>query len=181
MGRLPWLDKLCACFCEIDFYASPFGTTEALFFRFVRPSEARKIFFRHVNGSVRPSVLSWPFLARFRAFAGERLEEMALILHANVSWPTSKTIRLWSRSVSCFWSHFYLVKWVKLVFFACFRRKHGGNRLKFCMLLFIDHRQKWLDYSDGLFIFFTFWRYFDLVKRFNFGVFWHFLTKAWRE
>ena len=48
------------------------------------------------------TTLPWPFLTRFRAFAGERMEEMALILHANVSWPSSEMIRLWSRSVFFF-------------------------------------------------------------------------------
>ena len=30
---------------------------------------------------------------------------------------------------------------------------HGGNGLKFCMLMYHDHLQNWLDYGHGLFIF----------------------------
>ena len=37
----------------------------------------------------------------FRAFPGERMEEMAwnFFLHADVSWPPSELISLWLRSV----------------------------------------------------------------------------------
>ena len=33
------------------------------------------------------------------------------------------------------------------------RRAHGGNDLKFCMLMYLDHYQNWQDYSYGLLIF----------------------------
>ena len=33
------------------------------------------------------------------------------------------------------------------------QRTHGGNRLKFCMLMYLGHLQNWLDYSHGLLIF----------------------------
>ena len=33
-----------------------------------------------------------------------------------------------------------------------FRRTHGGNDLKFCMLMYPDHLQNWLDYGHGLLI-----------------------------
>ena len=29
-------------------------------------------------------------------------------------------------------------------------RTHGGNGLKFCMLMYLDHLQNWLDYGHGL-------------------------------
>ena len=35
----------------------------------------------------------------FRAFPGERMEKWPEILHADVSWPPSELISLWSRSV----------------------------------------------------------------------------------
>ena len=35
----------------------------------------------------------------FRAFSGERMEEMASIFHADVSWPPSELFSLWSWSV----------------------------------------------------------------------------------
>ena len=33
------------------------------------------------------------------------------------------------------------------------RRRHGGNGLKFCMLMYLWHLQNWLDYGHGLLIF----------------------------
>ena len=33
------------------------------------------------------------------------------------------------------------------------RRMHGGNSLKLCMLIYLDHLQNWLDYGHGLLIF----------------------------
>ena len=33
------------------------------------------------------------------------------------------------------------------------QRMHGGNGLKFCMLMYLGHLQNWLDYGDGLLIF----------------------------
>ena len=47
-----------------------------------------------VHPSVRPSVRRG-----FRAFTGEHMEGMAWNFHADVSWPPSELIRLWSRSV----------------------------------------------------------------------------------
>ena len=35
-------------------------------------------------------------------------------------------------------------------------RTHGGNGLKFCMLMYLDHIQNWLVYSHGLLIFIIF-------------------------
>ena len=32
------------------------------------------------------------------------------------------------------------------------RRTHGGNGLKFCMLMYLEHLQNWLDYGHGLLI-----------------------------
>ena len=32
-------------------------------------------------------------------------------------------------------------------------RTHGGNSLKFCMLVYLGHLQNWLDYGHGLLIF----------------------------
>ena len=33
------------------------------------------------------------------------------------------------------------------------RRTHGGNGLKFCMLMYLGHLQNWLDYGHGVLIF----------------------------
>ena len=59
------------------------------------------------------------------------------------------------------------------------QRTHGGNGLKFYMLMYLKHLQNWLVYGRGLFL--KFWHYFDLVKRVKFGVSGHFLEYAWRK
>ena len=33
-----------------------------------------------------------------------------------------------------------------------YRGKHGGNGLKFCILMYLDHLQSWLDHGHGLLI-----------------------------
>ena len=60
------------------------------------------------------------------------------------------------------------------------RRMHGGNCLKFCMLVYLDHLQNWLVYGHSLLIFLI-WHYFDLVKRAKFGVSGHFPENAWMK
>ena len=37
--------------------------------------------------------------------------------------------------------------------FSGISRTHGGNGLKFCMLMYPDHLQNWIDYGHGLLIF----------------------------
>ena len=81
-------------------------------------------------------------------------------------WPHSELIRLGSWSVSSFWHHFDLMKLVKftvsghflencsnLGFPGIFWRMHGRNSLKFCMLMYPDHLQNWLDFGHSLLIF----------------------------
>ena len=75
------------------------------------------------------------------------------ILHADVSWPPSELISLWPRSVN--FSNFgTILTRVKLGFPGISWRTHGGNGLKYRMLLYPDHLQNWLDYGYGLVIFF---------------------------
>ena len=65
---------------------------------------------------------------------------------------------------TCTWIHWSvrptvtLLRHVRLERFpGICRRTHGGNALKFCMLMYRDHLQNWLesdlDYGHGLFIF----------------------------
>ena len=77
------------------------------------------------------------------------------ILHADVSWPPSELISLWSRSgdfsnFGAFWT-----KWngSNLGFPGISQRTHWGNGLKFCTLMYLDHLQNWLVYGHGLVIF----------------------------
>ena len=77
------------------------------------------------------------------------------ILLADVSWPSSELISLWSWSVD--FSNFgtILTKWngSNLGFPGISRRTHGGNGLKFCMLMYLDHFQNWVVYGHSLLIF----------------------------
>ena len=97
--------------------------------------------------SVRPSVCP----ERFRAFAGEWPE----ILHADVLWPPSELIILWSRSIHFppFGATLTLWNGSNLGFPGISRRMHGGNGLKFCMLMYLDHLQNWLVHGYGLLLF----------------------------
>ena len=76
-------------------------------------------------------------------------------LHTDVSWPPSKLVRLWSWSVD--FSHFgvILTWWNRsnLGFLGISWRTHWGNGLKFCMLMYPNHRQNWLDYGHSFLIF----------------------------
>ena len=75
------------------------------------------------------------------------------ILHADVSWPPSALIS---------YSHGLLI-FLNLALFwlgettQCYpdvsRRMHWGNSLKFCMLMYPDHLQNWLDFGQALLIF----------------------------
>ena len=60
------------------------------------------------------------------------------------------------------------------------RRTHGGNGLKFCMLMYLGHLQNWLDYGHGLLIFLllaSLW----LSEMSQCGVSGHFPENAWWE
>ena len=77
------------------------------------------------------------------------------ILYADVSWPSSELISLWLWSVD--FSNFgaILTEWNRsnLGFLGISRRTHGGNGLKFCTLMYLEHLQNWLVYGHGLLIF----------------------------
>ena len=77
------------------------------------------------------------------------------ILHADVSWPPSELISLWPRSVdfSNFGAILTLWNGSNLGFPGISQRTHGGNGLKFCTLMYLDHLQNWLVYGHGLLIF----------------------------
>ena len=70
------------------------------------------------------------------------------IYYAAVSWPPSELIRLWIRSgdLSNFGGS-------NLGFPGIFWKSHWGNGLKFCMLIYPDHFQNWLDYGYSWWIF----------------------------
>ena len=80
---------------------------------------------------------------------------MSEILHADVSWPLSELITLWVRSADFSYFGTILTQWngSNLWFLGISQRTHGGNSLKFCMLMYPDHFQNWLDFGHGLFIF----------------------------
>ena len=63
------------------------------------------------------------------------------ILHADVSWPSSELVSLWPQSVnfSNFGANLTLWNGSNLGFPGISRRTHGGNGLKFCTLMYLDH------------------------------------------
>ena len=77
------------------------------------------------------------------------------ILHADVSWPSSELISLWPRSVdfSNFGAILTLWNGSNLGFPGISRRTHGGNALKCCMLMYLDHLQNRKVYGHSLLIF----------------------------
>ena len=69
------------------------------------------------------------------------------ILHADVSWAPSELISKWPRSILTWWNG------SNLGFPSTSWRKHGGNGLKFCKLMYLDHLQNWLVLGHGLLTF----------------------------
>ena len=100
-----------------------------------------------VPSSVRLSVrLSGEVSGHFQENAWREWSE---ILHADVSWPPSELSRLWSQSVD-----FPLFDpTLTLGFPGICQRMHGGNGLKFYMLMYLDHLQNCLVHGHGLLIF----------------------------
>ena len=96
------------------------------------------------------------------------------ILYSDVSWPPSELIRLWS------WSVDFPPFGSTLRFPGISRRTHGVNGLNFCMLMYLDHLQNWLDYGYCLLIFLLLaplW----LRETGQIWGFQHFPENAWRE
>ena len=90
----------------------------------------------------------------FEAFPGERIGEWPEILYADESWPPSEFIKSLSWFVDS--SNFGAI-WTSLSetgqiwgVLVISQRTHGGIGLKFCMLMYPVHLQKWLDYGHGL-------------------------------
>ena len=96
------------------------------------------------------------YLVKQAKFSGDRIyREWPEIVHADVSWQPSELIWLWSRfgdfsnlgviltlwNGSNFW--FRGISW----------RTHGRNGLKFCLLMYPEHLQNWLNLGHGLLIF----------------------------
>ena len=174
----------------------------ALCFRVVRPSVRPKPempSFPPVHESAGPSDQPWPFCGMsFRLSVRPSVPPSAgevsgylldnawrawpQIFHADVYWPPSELIRLWSQSVD--FSNFGTIstKWngSNLGVPGISWRTHVGNGLKFCILMYLHHLQNWLDYGHGLLVF-SFWRHFDLVKRVKFEVSMHFPENARKE
>ena len=112
------------------------------------------------------------------------LREWHEILHAGASWPPSELTALWSRSVDFRSFGAILTQWngSNLGIPGISQIRHGGNGLKFCMLMYLDHLQNCLVYGYGLLIFLIlalFWLSKTVLVKFV--VSGHFLENAWRE
>ena len=115
------------------FYAS---APEALCFRVVRPSVRPSI-----RPSVHPSVRPKPEIPSFDMYMGP------------LGHPTNR-----NRFTACSSVRPSVCPSVRLSvrperFPGICRRMHGGNGLKFYMLMYLDHLQNWLVYGHGLLIF----------------------------
>ena len=136
----------CACWCIITtFTNNEIMVTVCWCFKFWHYFDLKR------------STVSFPGIISWR--------ESTEILHADVSWLPSELIRSWQwsvdfTSVASLWLSETGQNWG----FPCiFWRTHVGNGLILCMLMYLGHFQKWLEYSHGLMIF-EFWRYYDFVK-----------------
>ena len=89
----------------------------------------------------------------FQAFPGELMEEMAWHFARWCILTSSELISVWPPSVD--FSNFgtILTFLSNLGFPDISQRMHGGNRLKFCTLMYRDHLQNWLVLSHSLLIF----------------------------
>ena len=168
----PYLTLACkwwGVFCEYFFYASAFRRRRHYVFGLsVRPS-VRSLKYplltctwvrwstrptvtvlRHVRPSVRLSVR--PSGEVSGHLPENAWREWPEILHADVSWPSSELISLWPWSVDFSYFGAILTWWngSNLGFPGISRRMHGGNGLKFCTLMYLDHLQNWLVYGHGL-------------------------------
>ena len=91
----------------------------------------------------------------FRVFPGDRMEEMAWNF---ACWCILTTFRndkfmvmvWWFSNFGAFWT---LWNGSNLGFPGISRRTHGGNGLKFCTLMYLDHLQNWLVYGVDLWIY----------------------------
>ena len=85
-------------------------------------------------------------------FLENPLREWPEMWYATVSWPPSEMISLWLRSGDFYNFGAILTKWKgsNLGFPGIFWKTHLGNGLTFCMLMYLDHFQNWLDYGYSL-------------------------------
>ena len=129
----------------------------------VSPSEARNTLFPPVHGSVVHPTNRGRFTAcpsvrlSVRPSTGPSGEvsgylpentwrEWPELLYADVSWPPPGLFSLLSRSVDFSNLGTISTEWngSNLEFPGNSWRTHGGNGLKFCMLMYLDHLQIWL-------------------------------------
>ena len=77
------------------------------------------------------------------------------ILHTDVSWAPSELISSWPQSDDFLNFCAILTYWngSNLGFPVISQRMHGGNGLKLCLLMYLDHLQKWLVLGHGLLTF----------------------------
>ena len=82
-------------------------------------------------------------------------EEWPELWHADVSWPPSELIKVWSRSVDFPFFGIILTKWNRwnLGYLAIFFRMHWRNGLQFDMLLYPYYLFNCLHFGHGLLIF----------------------------
>ena len=129
-------------------------------------------------GFVGPFDQQWPFLSCLSICHSSKVsgdfpenpwKEWPPIWHASVSRPLSELIRFWSWPVDFHPFGATLTSWYgsNFRYLGISWRMHGGNGLEVCMLMYLDHRQNWLDFSHGLLIFLLFGHIFTLWNWWN--------------
>ena len=104
--------------------------------------------------SVRPSVRSSGEVSGHSP--ENQWMEWSEILHADPSFSPSELIMVMVCWLFKFCHYFDLVKRFNLGLSGISWRTQGGNGMKYCMLIYRDHIQSWLDYGHGLLIFLVF-------------------------
>ena len=132
----------------------------------VRPSEAWNTLFWPVHGSVGPPDQPWPFygMSVHLPVRPERFPGICRGTHGGNGLKFYMLMCLDHLRNWLVYGHCLLIFIILALFWLCetgqiwgFRgislRTHGGNGLKYDMLLYPDHLQNWLDYDYGLVIF----------------------------
>ena len=179
-------------------YASAFRHQRHYVFGFsvhpsVPPTKAQNTIFPPVHGSVGLI----PTITLFRSvhlsvhpsrkvsghFPENAWREWPEIWHADVSWPPSELMRLWSQFVdfSSSWHNFWLGEMGEIWGFRAFPGKcmEGIAWNLACWCILTTFRTD--EIMVSLYWFSSFWLHLNLVKPVKFGVSRHFLENTWRE
>ena len=104
------------------------------------------------------SLVKWVKFGVSGHFSRNTWSEWPENLHADLSWPPSELIGLgsWSVDLSNFGAILTYWNGSNLGVPGISWRTHWGNGLAFCMPMYLEHLQNWVDYGHSLLIFSNF-------------------------